>query len=75
MRADAVKMETEYRIQSDALAGALALLVARLGAVHDAPEYRAVWECAQLHRGQYKGPTYTAEYDAARAALAKAGGK
>ena len=52
------------------MAEALKALLDQLDAVHADPRYRSVWEVSQLHVGPYNGPTYTAEYEAARAALA-----
>lgn len=52
------------------LAEALRNLVTRLDFIHADPTYAGVWQISQLHFGPYTGPTYTAELDAARAALA-----
>ena len=43
--------------------------VAKVKAIHDAPEYQSVWTVAHLHRGPYKGPKYEAELAALEAAL------
>jgi hypothetical protein len=36
-------------------------LVTKLHAVHADGRYSWVWQCAQIHGGPYKGPTYEAE--------------
>src|SRR4030095_1692932 len=50
---------------------ALRRLVTRLDAVHADEAYSGVWVLHQAYVGPYAGPTYTAELDAARAALAE----
>lgn len=44
-------------------------LVAKLNAVHDNLDYQGVWTVAHMHRGAYRGPTYTKELDDLKAAL------
>ncbi|MBL0304398.1 MAG: hypothetical protein IPQ23_22355 [Cytophagaceae bacterium] len=62
------------RAKADAarLREAMEALVDRIDFVSQHDEYRAVWECAQLHRGPYRGPTYEHAFNAARAALVSA---
>jgi hypothetical protein len=62
------------RAKADAarLREALEALVDRIDFVSQHDEYRAVWECAQLHRGPYRGPTYESAFNAARTTLASA---
>jgi len=62
------------RARADAarLREALEALVDRIDFVSQHDEYRAVWECAQLHRGPYRGPTYESAFNAARTTLASA---
>jgi len=55
----------------DRLRATLDRLVKRLDEIHDNPAYKSVWTINQLHCGEYKGPTYTDELDAARRALGK----
>jgi hypothetical protein len=51
------------------MSAVLFALVRKLDIVHHSPEYRAVWETAQLHAGQYAGPQYIEELSDARAVL------
>ena len=46
-------------------------LINRLEVVETDPAYRAVWQCWQTHFGPYRGPTYTKEFLALKAALEK----
>jgi hypothetical protein len=55
-----------------ALLDALRRLVDRLDFVHAHPSYQVVWMIAQNTLGQYHGPQYALELEAARAALAAA---
>lgn len=48
---------------------ALKGLVDRLDYVHNDPAYASVWALNQLHNGPYRGPTYTADLEKARATL------
>jgi hypothetical protein len=57
-------------VGEDALRTAAAVLVAKLDGIHADPDYRRVWEIAQLHGGQYTGPNYINELASLRAALA-----
>lgn len=59
----------EARAEVERLRGTLKALVERIKEVGEHPEYRAVWECAHLHRGPYRGPQYESEMNKARAAL------
>lgn len=49
--------------QRDRLAAKAYALVRRVRLIHEDPEYRAVWESAQLHRGPYRGLKYGYELD------------
>lgn len=49
---------------------ALRALVSRLDEIHADPAFKSVWLINQLHAGPYRGPTYVAELERARAALA-----
>ncbi len=49
---------------------ALSDLVKQLDAIHADERYRAVWTMYMVHGGNYVGPKYEAELEAARAALA-----
>lgn len=61
---------TEERLRkAEAVAEALDVLVSRLLVIHDDPTYTTVWMLYDMHMGPYRGPTYTQELDAARAAL------
>jgi hypothetical protein len=60
------RLMARVKVLEEALRG----LVDRIDEVGEHPEYRAVWECAQLHRGPYRGPQYEREWKNARAALA-----
>jgi hypothetical protein len=51
------------------LEAALRNLVSQIEAVTRSHEYEMVWIIAQSHLGPYKGPTFIAELDVARAAL------
>lgn len=66
-----VKVSERKEQEQDAVA-VLKALVDRITEVDSHPEYMAVWECAQLHRGPYRGPQYEAEMNAAKAFLATA---
>lgn len=44
-------------------------LVGKLKIIHELEEYKAVWHCAQIHRGPYKGPKYDKELEALEAAI------
>ena len=52
---------------------AFRVFVDKLETVHQHPRYMAMWEVAQLHVGQYDGPNYIDELNAAREALATTG--
>jgi hypothetical protein len=56
------------------LSTALSALVNKLDQIHEDPAYKSVWIIHQMHVGPYRGPTYVAELDAARAALKDAQG-
>lgn len=45
-------------------------LVKKIEEVHASEEHYRVWATAQMHLGSYKGPTYKAELDALKKALA-----
>jgi hypothetical protein len=53
----------------------LKALVSKIDAVHQDPQYEAVWIYNQIRRGTYTGLKYADELDAARAALARLEGK
>lgn len=44
-----------------ALKAASIMLIGKIKRIHDSDEYRAVWECAQSHRGKYRGESYEDE--------------
>ena len=44
----------------------------KMQATYEDDRYRAVWECAQIHRGPYTGPTWIAEAAAFDAAASEA---
>lgn len=77
-RAEALQAEVDDRrrdwvaaeVRADAAERALRVLVEKLEAVHADPRFVAVWFSFQNHGGRYTEPTYTAELDAAKAALA-----
>lgn len=53
-----------------AIRNALEELTIKIEECHNSPEYKAVWEIAQLRSGRpYSGPTYEAELASAKAAL------
>lgn len=60
-RDKAYEESNQHKHQADALAVALENFINKIKTIHDNPEYRAVWESAQIHRGSYKGPTYIEE--------------
>jgi DNA repair exonuclease SbcCD ATPase subunit len=73
--------EAEYRRLTDAahddmreensrLRAALEKLLNAMETVHADERYKAVWTISFLHIGPYVGPTYVAELEAARAAIA-----
>lgn len=47
--------------------------VNKLDLIHEDPAYKSVWTLHQVHGGEYRGPTYTAELAAARAVLMEGG--
>lgn len=53
-----------------AIRRAAEVLLNRLDAVHNDPRYESVWQMYWIHGGVYTEPTYTAELDDLRAALA-----
>ena len=52
-----------------ALEAALRELCNAIDHVCSSPEYLSVWTISQLHYGPYSGPTFVAQFEAARAAL------
>lgn len=69
-RAEAAERERdEARAQSERLRRALENLTKQLKVVHNSPYYRNAWFIAQLHSGEYIGPTYTEQLQAAESAL------
>lgn len=54
----------------EAVAKAAKMLEAKLKTVHANTEYQGVWTVAQIHRGEYRGPTYSMEHLALVTALA-----
>lgn len=60
-----------YRLQQnmEAVLEAATSLVSKLRDIHKLPEYRAVWESAQAHRGPYTGPKYDKELETLETAI------
>lgn len=48
---------------------ALRVLIEKLDEVHDNPEYASVWTIWHVHCGDYEGPTYIEELEAAKSVL------
>lgn len=65
-------IDTLLGVVEPVIQSALALC-RQLRAVHADPQYRNVWEMAQLHRGQYAGLTYTAELAALESSVQSSG--
>lgn len=51
------------------LRAALRALVEKLDEVHNSPEYMSVWTIWHAHCGDYEGPTYVEEFEAAKNVL------
>lgn len=70
-----VEIHRERDLQATALElrNALEQLLAKLDAIEAHPEFKSVFTLHMIHGGRYAGPNWKDEYEAARAALAKAG--
>lgn len=64
-----LKAEAEVSRLTAALAQTREALATLVHKVHGDPRYEAVWVSYHVHGGRYSEPTYSAELDAARAAL------
>jgi len=51
------------------LHGALQALTTQMDEVHMSPEYMSVWTIWYTHCGDYEGPNYIKEFEAAKKAL------
>ena len=56
-------------VENERLREIFGALVAKMDLIHEDPKFIAVWQIAQAHYGQYTGPKYEDELNAARAAL------
>lgn len=59
----------EFIAKAPAVFNALAALVAQLERVHADKAYQSVWTINQVHAGQYRGPQYTEQLEAAKKVL------
>jgi hypothetical protein len=57
------------QVSQPSLRTAAISLVAQMDLIHSDPAYLGVWTLAQIHNGQYTGPTYKEELAALREAL------
>ena len=56
-------------VRAEKVEAVLRNLLNKMDRVEASPAYLSVWTIAQLHVGPYRGETWTAEFEAARAAL------
>jgi hypothetical protein len=68
----ALRENEQLQAERDVYCLLLSNLVRRLEEVHADPRYQGVWTHFAAHGGRYDEPTYTAEFEAARAYLRSA---